>query len=312
MTFEKEDFKFPDEQDDVSIELDGELEIDIEDDTPEEDRGREPMPKQIVEDLEKDELESYDDTVKQRLKQLKKVWHDERRAKEQAYREHEEAITLARKLFEENKRMRETLTSGEQEYVTTVQNVAELELTNAKRELKEAFDAGDSDAIVEAQAKLNNAQLRLIRANNIKPTLQSEEYDVQHIQEKLQPKPQTNQPDSKAQDWASRNKWFGQDDEMTATALGIHKKLEKEGNIVIGSDEYYATLDKTMRKRFSDYFEPEEEKPAAKAKPTVVAPAKRSTSSNRITLRQSELQIAKRLGLTPEQYARQKQILETK
>ena len=307
MAFEQDEFKFPDEQDEVS----NEIEIEIEDDTPEEDRGRQPMPKEIVNDLENDELDNYDEGVKQKLKQLKKVWHDERRAKEQAFREQEEAVTLARQLFEENKRIKATLQTGEKEYASTIQDAAALEVAAAKRELKEAYDSGDSDALVEAQAKLNNAQLREIRAKNFKPSLQEDEYDVQQVQERLQPRQQIAQPDYKALAWKEKNPWFGQDPEMTSSALGLHQKLMSEG-VAVGSDEYYATLDKTMRKRFSEYFGESEERATPKAKPTVVAPAKRSTSSNRITLKQSEIQIAKRLGLTPEQYALSKRQLENK
>ena len=308
MAFEQDDFKFPDEQDQ---DTDLSIEIDIEDDTPEEDRGRQPMPKEIVNDLENDELDNYGEGVKQKLKQLKKVWHDERRAKEQAFREQEEAVTLARQLFEENKRIKATLQTGEKEYASTIQDAAALEVAVAKRELKEAYDSGDSDALVEAQAKLNNAQLREIRAKNFRPSLQEDEYDVQQVQERLQPRQQIAQPDYKALAWKEKNPWFGQDPEMTSSALGLHQKLMSEG-VAVGSDEYYATLDKTMRKRFSEYFGESEERATPKAKPTVVAPAKRSTSSNRITLKQSEIQIAKRLGLTPEQYAKSKQQLETR
>ena len=153
--------------------------------------------------------------------------------------------------------------------------------------------------------------LREIRAKNFKPSLQEDEYDVQQVQEKLQPRQQIAQPDYKALAWKEKNPWFGQDPEMTSSALGLHQKLMSEG-VAVGSDEYYATLDKTMRKRFSEYFGESEERATPKAKPTVVAPAKRSTSSNRITLKQSEIQIAKRLGLTPEQYALSKRQLENK
>ena len=92
---------------------------------------------------------------------------------------------------------------------------------------------------------------------------------------------------------------------MTSAALGLHTKLQKSG-VEVGSDEYYDALDKTMRKRFSEYFGESEEAPVQKAKrTTVVASATRSTSSNRVSLKQSQLQLAKKLGLTPEQYAKE-------
>ena len=298
-----EEYKFPDEQD-----VTPDIEIDIEEDTPEEDRGRQPMPKEIVQKLDSDddELAEYDETVKQKLKQLKKVWHDERREKEAALREHNEAIALARQLLEENQRIKGTLRTGEQEYVTTVQDAANLEMNAAKRAYKEAYESGDSDALTDAQQALTRAELKLIRANNLRPSLQGEDYDVQQLQARLQPRQQAaTGPDEKAVAWQKRNSWFGQDDEMTSAALGLHTKLQKSG-VEVGSDEYYDALDKTMRKRFSEFFGEPEEAPAQKAKrSTVVASATRSTSSNRVSLKQSQLQLAKKLGLTPEQYAKE-------
>ena len=299
-----EEYKFPDEQDAAP-----DIEIDIEEDTPEEDRGRQPMPKEIVQKLDSDddELAEYDETVKQKLKQLKKVWHDERREKEAALREHNEAVALARHLLDENQRIKSALSNGEKEYITTAQQAAKYELDSAKREYKDAYESGDSDSLVTAQEKLNFAQLKLIRASNLKETpLQQSKDDVQQLQARLQPRQQAAPgPDEKAVAWQKRNSWFGQDDEMTSAALGLHTKLQKSG-VEVGSDEYYDALDKTMRKRFSEYFGEPEEAPAQKAKrSTVVASATRSTSSNRVSLKQSQLQLAKKLGLTPEQYAKE-------
>jgi hypothetical protein len=305
MAFEKEEYRFPDEED-QSTDLD--IEIEVEDDTPEEDRGRQPMPKDIVDDLDKDELEEYDEGVKQKLKQLKKVWHDERRAKEQAFREQQEALDMAKRLLEENKKYRSALNTGEKEYIATAQSAAKMEFEAAKRSYKEAYEAGDTDALVEAQEALNLAQLRVLKAQGLKETaLQEEEDVVQHRREEYQPVQQpVVQPDRKAIAWQERNKWFGQDEEMTASALGLHQKLVNSG-IEVGSDEYYSTLDKTMRKRFSEYFGETKAKPS-----TVVAPASRSTSSNKIRLSQTQVQLAKKLGISPEAYAKEVLKLENR
>jgi len=300
---EYEEYKFPDEVEEST----SEIEIEIEDDTPEEDRGRQPMPKEIVDNLEQDELEEYDESVKQKLKQLKKVWHDERRAKEQLAREQEEALSVARRLYEENQKLRSAYVSGEREYISTAQSNAQMEMDAARRAYREAYESGDTDGLLAAQEKLNIAQLKVMRAENLKETpLQEPEDVVQQRREERPVQPQTVQPDRKAQAWQERNKWFGQDEEMTAAALGLHQKLVNSG-VEVGSDEYYSTLDKTMRTRFSEYFgEP-------KAKPrTVVAPATRSTSSNKIKLTQSQVQIAKKFGLTPEAYAKEVLKLENK
>lgn len=311
--FEVEEYKFPDE---VAQEAKAEsdIEIEIEDDTPEEDRGRTPMPKEIVQELEQDELESYDEGVKTKLKQMRKVWHDERREKEAALREHKEALTLAQRLLEENKRIKQILTEGEKEYVSAAQNAATLKLEAAKRAHKEAHEAGDSDRLADAAVALQQASFDLERAKNFKlPPLQAETTEVQT---------QPNQApiDPKLAAWRERNSWFGQDDEMTAAAYGLHRKLERSGTVPIGSDAYYDVLDKTMRKRFPEAFsqgeseEVEEVKPQpAKAKPsTVVAPAVRSTASNKVKLKASQVQLAKKFGLTPEQYARELVKLESR
>ena len=290
------------------------FELEIEDDTPEEDRGRQPLPKEVVEELEQDELEDYSEKVKTRLKQMKKVWHDERREKERALREQQEALAMAQKALEENKTLRNKLSEGEKSLVMTATSAAEIELEMAKRAYKEAYEAGDSDKLVDAQAKLNSVNFRLERLKGYKPPLQAPPIpDIN--QQRVQPQPP--QLDQKTAQWRSKNTWFGQDEEMTATALGLHQKLEKQyGASYIGTDEYWNTVDKTMRKRFPDYFGEDEEaetsdrggKPAQRTemKPAnVVAPVSRSTSAKRIVLKQSQLAIAKRLGLTPEQYAKE-------
>lgn len=305
--FEKTEFRFPDEieedtqKTDVSIEFDGvdDVKVEIEDDTPPEDRNREPMPRDIVEKLEKDELESYSDDVRTKFKQLKKVWHDERRAKEAAYREQSEALTAAQRLLEENKRIKAMLSTGKEEYIAAVKNSAELQLDAAKKAYREAYDTGDTDALIEAQERITRSTMQVDRVNNFRPEpLQEENYAVQQQQ-------QAPRPDNKALAWQQRNAWFGQDEEMTAAALGLHEKLKRSG-MSVGSDEYYSTLDKTMRRRFAENFdEPVREEPPSKKASTVVAPATRSTSSKKIRLSQTQAAFIKKLGITPEQYVRE-------
>lgn len=314
MTEEKKDdfeFEIEEEQVETPAAKEDEPELEVEDDTPEEDRGHSPMPKEIVEELEADELEDYSEKVKQRLKQMKKVWHDERREKERAMREQQEAIRLAQKALDENKKLKANLSKGEQTLVDTYKQAAELELNNAKRSYKEAYETGDPDAVVDAQEKLNTATYKYQQAQGFKPTpLQEDEVDVQQQSEQVN----VPQPDAKTAAWQERNTWFGTDQEMTALALGLHQKLERErGAEYIGTDEYWQTVDTTMRRRFPEYFGEDETtdgggKPVQRTekKPaTVVAPASRSRSSKKIVLKQSQLSIAKKLGLTPEQYARE-------
>jgi hypothetical protein len=302
------DYKFPDEiEDKVEIEVEGDdISIEIEDDTPERDRGREPLPKDIVEDLEKDELEDYSEKVKVRLKQMKKVWHDERRAKEAVDRERQEAIFAAQRLLDENKKLKAKLSSGEQVLVDSFKESTSRELEMAKREYREAYDAGDVERQIEAQEKIASAKIKADRLDNFKPApLQDENFDVQSQQELRQ----APRRDPKAVTWQERNTWFGQDEEMTSLALGLHEKLVKQNGLSYATtDEYYKRIDETMRKRFPENFEDQEEVKTVetRTKPsTVVAPATRSTSSKKVRLTNSQVALAKKLGLTPEQYVRE-------
>ena len=322
--FKDEEFKFPDE---VEIESKGipegkedDFELIIEDDTPPKDKGKEAIPKEMVEKLDAaDDEEELDEKAQAlRLKQYKKIYHDERRAKEAAFREQQEAITLAKKVMEENKKLREQYTAGEKTYLETAQSQADLQIQMAQRTYKEALESGDPDRIVEAQTALNDAGYKAQKVKDFKPsTLQSSENDVQ-IQQSEQQRPKI---DPKTQSWLDHNPWYGTKKAMSSYAVGIHEELLDEyGQTIVGTDQYFKRIDRTMREKFPEYFdtmedkaEPNEEvqKPAPKAKPsTVVAPATRSTASKQVKLKTSQQAIAKKLGLTPEQYARELMKLE--
>ena len=321
----KDDFKFPHEVDEeakgkpVDTEDDGGFEVEIEDDTPPEDRGRRPMKTQ-VEDVTEDELSEYDEKVQARIKKLGKGYHDERRAKEEALREREAAEKLTKQLWDQNRKLQEQVSLGSKAYIEQSKSSAELEFENAKKKYKEAYESGDSDAVVDAQAEVSRATLNLDKVQNMRP-LQVEENDVQ-IQQRSTNQPNVSQRDQR---WMQKNTWFGTDPEMTASALGLHQKLAKEhGANFVGSDDYYKRVDATMRRRFPEYFddaqsyeddapskkasEPayEDEPPRRATKPAnVVAPASRSTPPNRIRLKASEAAIARRLGVPLEEYAKQ-------
>ena len=321
--FEKEEFKFPDEAETKGkpLEAADEVEYIIEDDTPPEDKGQKPMPEEVVKKLEvadEDNEELDPKAQKERIKQYKKVWNDERRAKEAADRERQEAIALAQRVIEENKRLKAQYSAGEKTYIETVQSAADTTLTMAKREYKEALESGDSDRIVEAQTALNEATYKAQQAKEFKPSaLQEQENEVQIPQSQQQPK-----VDAKTQAWLDENPWYGSKKAMSNFAVGIHEELIDEyGPKVVGTDQYFKHIDKTMRKKFPEYFETVEEgsqaepepepQTAPKAKPsTVVAPATRSTSSKQVRLKTSQMALIKKLGLTPEVYAREQQKLE--
>jgi hypothetical protein len=321
--FEKDDFKFPDEIEETTAQEQPEeelLEIEVVDDVPEEDKiNSAPIPKDIVDEIEKDDLESYSKEAKQRLLQLKKIMHDERRAKETAIKDQQDALNLARSIIEENKRLKGKLSEGEKSLVSNVKQNISYELEKAKQEYKNAYDSGDSDRLVEAQEKLTEVKFKAQQLEQYKPeftedTLQNEESDV-----KMQSQPQ--RLDSKTQSWLDKNQWYGVDDDMSYLAHGIHRRLEREG-VPIGSDHYWSTIDTEVRKRFPEKFQDGEEtkdssntetKNSAKpSKPsTVVAPATRSTSPKRVKLSPRQIQLAKKLNLTPEQYALAQQKLES-
>jgi hypothetical protein len=294
----EDEYEFPDEK---KAEAAPEFEFEVEDDTPEKDRNRDAMPKELVDDLDKDELEEYSDSVKTKLKQFKKVWHDERREKEQAHREQQEALSYAQSMQAENQALKSRLSAGEKSFIDTYKGAAELEIGAAKRAYKEAYDMGDADQLVDAQEKLSDAQYKLQKAKEYVPTLQEPEIAVNRQAE-------VPKPDSRAMAWQERNTWFGKDEEMTSLALGLHQKLvTQHGQSYASTDEYWKKVDETMHRRFPENFE-EKTQPTNKPRTqqnTIVASASRSTSSKKVTLKQSELNIAKKLKLTPEQYYRE-------
>jgi len=297
--FEKEEYKFPDEIENLDIESSAnEIDIEIEDDTPEEDRGRVPADPEKVKalEVEVDELDKYSKDAKEKMIQMKRIWNDERRRAESAERERTAAIEAAQKLYEDNKRMRGMIESGQTEYVSAVKNSTEMQLDMAKKAYREAYDMGDSEKLLEAQEAITKATMALEKVNNFRVQLPQESYEPQREMSKVA------KPDDRVLQWQKANSWFGQDEEMTASALGLHEKLKNQG-VAIGSEEYYAKLDATMRKRFPESFEQEREDVPRKS--TVVAPATRSTAPKKVKLKTSQVALAKKLGLTPEQYVKE-------
>lgn len=285
---------------------DDDFDVDVVDDTPKADRGRKPS--DPPEEVTDEELEDYSDKVRKRIKHFSKGYHDERRAKEEALRAREELERVTQQLLEENKKLKTSSTKSQTALVAQAKKNAETQLTSAKTAYKTAYDSGDADAVLEAQEKLSDAKSKLDRLANIKvPTLQEDETPVQSAPEASTPAP-APQVDKRALDWKTDNPWFGSDDEMTSFALGLHNKLVKEG-ISPQESEYYEKINSRMRQVFPDQFEGDETEvevaPEPKRKAQVVAPATRSTAPKKVTLTRTQVQIAKRLGLTPQQYAKQ-------
>jgi uncharacterized protein (UPF0335 family) len=299
-----DEFKFPDEDNSEKNEkLDDEIIVEIEDDTPPEDRNKAPLPEKIKEELYNDELEDYSTKVKKKLLQMKKLAHDERREKEAALREQNQAVEFARKLMDENKKLKSNLSNSESNVIASVTRAVEMEMEAAKKAYREAYDSGDTDKVMEAQERLTAAALKADKVKNFKPATVQEEEIVIQPPSKVVNNPA---PDPSAVAWQQDNPWFGEDDEMTSLALGLHEKLRKEG-IRVSSQEYYNRINTTIRQRFPEKFaEPEEQEDRPSRKSSVVAPATRSTSAKRVKLTTGELELAKKFKLTPEQFAAEK------
>ena len=313
-----DDFKFPDEVEDKAEEIQQaeEIKIEVVDDTPPQDRNRAPMPKEIVKELEEDGLEEYSEKVQKRLSQMKKVWHDERREKEREAREKAEAIRYAQQILDENKQLKQKLGQGQKALLTEATRSATNDFSVAKDKLKAAYESGDAEQITAAQEALMDAKIRIKDFEKYKPALQETEDGVQPQQQVKQP---NSSVDPKAEAWREKNTWFGANKGMTAFALGLHEELLESG-VNPRSDEYYAAVNDNMKKRFPEYFEEEpiqntekEEKPAPRTKATnVVAPVTRSSAPKQVRLTPSQVALAKRLGITPEAYAKEVMKQETR
>ena len=303
---EKTEFECPDEKEDDlkkggTVEKADEPEIEVVDDTPEEDKYRTPMT-EAPQDPTEEELATYSESVKNRFKHFTKGYHEERRAKESAQREKDEAIRIAQAVFEENKRLKGSVNQGQAVLLEQAKRVVNSEIDEAKRKYKEAYEAGDSDKLLEAQEALTTAKIRADKVNNFKPApLQEQETPVQ-----IQPQTQQAAPvDEKLLAWQDKNQWFGSNKRMTSYALGLHEELVDNG-IRVGSEEYYRRIDTDIRERFPDQVgagESVDAKPQ-RTKSNVVSPATRSTAPQKIVLTQTQVNLAKRLGVPLELYAR--------
>lgn len=322
-----EPFKFPDadkqEEDNkaadkaaeellVSVEGDvDEPEVVVVDDTPPEDRGRKPLGKTADEIAPDSEVEEYSATVKKRIAELKHTYHDERRGKESAQRERDEAIRLAQSVYEENQRLKQHSANWQNAGQNAFKVAAAKELETAQRDLKAAYESGDSEAVVKATEALGDAKLKIAQAAAFRPAapLQPQRNAVQTPQQTQLPP-----PDNRSLDWQRSNKWFGTDEEMTAYALGLHQKLVNNGlDPAKDPDTYYERLNSRIREKFPEAFEnasAEEDsqlRRSGKATPaaTVVAPASRNSAPKKMVLTKSQEAIARSLGVPIKEYARQ-------
>jgi len=303
------EFKFPDETeidakggDKVEFEVepnDDDVKVEVVDDTPEEDRGRKPMVEQ-PDDVTEEELSKYKDVkLRDRLAHLSKARHEERRAKERAERELQEAVSIAQRILAENESLKSNAGNSQKLILDQAATVAAREMAEAKRAYKEAYEAGNSDALVDAQEAITAAKLKTDRIEIARQrALQETKNPVQNVP--TPPPPAREVPvDEKALRWKERNGWFNQDREMTGFALAVHERLVDEEGIDPRSDAYYERIDSRMREKFPEKFS------SNPKRSNVVAPATRSTAPKKVVLKQSQVSLAKRLGIPLDLYAKQ-------
>ena len=289
----------------VEPEAEDEFDIEIVDDTPVADRNRKPS--EPPSDVTEEELENYSKKVQNRLKHFSKSYHDERRAKEAAERERQELERLAQKLVDENKELKGNVAKNQEALLEQAKKNASSEIESAKQAYKVAYEEGNSEAVVDAQESLTSAKLKSERLNNFRiPALQEEESPVQDIEST---NTQEVYRDTRAEEWKANNSWFDTDPEMQSFALGVHQKLVNDG-VDPRSNEYYERIDVRMRQVFPDQFEEEVSKQTVKRSSNVVAPATRSTSPKKVRLSPTQVALSKRLGITPQEYAKQMAALE--
>jgi len=303
-----EPYKFPDEIEDTTVEVttdESDIEVEIVDDTPERDRGRKPLDREVSDPTD-EEIESYSDNVKKRIKDLTHARHDERRAKESLLREKQELERLAQHMMEENRKLKQTVNTGNEQYVASVKQIVDSEVDTARRALKEAQESFDNEAISAAQEALIDAKMKAEAVKNFRPnTLQVDEPVVQ-MRQQQETAPQV---DEKTLRWQAKNQWFGASgfEEHTSFALGLHQKLVNSG-LDPRSDEYFERIDSRMKSTFPDVFGGNEDRPTksgdgSRRPASVVAPATRSTGARKVQLSPTQVALAKKYGLTPQQYA---------
>jgi len=252
-----------------------------------------------------DELKQYSEGVQKRIAKLTKKWRE-------AERQKDEALTYAQRIIEDKKRAEDKLSKMEPSFLKTTEEGIKSGLESAKAKLAAAREAGDINAEVEAQSLISEyayKQAKFVEAKTAQEeALKRKETEVRTPEVNLnRQQAARGTPDPKAESWAEKNTWFGQDTAMTYTAFDLHKKLTEEEGFDPQSDEYYSEIDKRIRLEFPHKFANNEQK-VETAKPVqTVASAKRSTKTGRKTVRltPSQVAIAKKLGVPLEEYAKQ-------
>ena len=301
-----------------------EVQVEVVDDRPKEDR-RPPKVKTSTNQVE-EEIDGISDKVQKRIDKIKYDYHEERRAKEASDKLRDEAVGYAQKIQDENKRLSALINKGEEALLGQISAKASAELEQGKSEFKEAYEAGDTDKMLSANERILSAQVDAKSANEklnyYQKQTEAREQQMQQqqnvAQQPQQVQPQHSPPDPKAVDWLQKITWFGnkENKDMTGYAYGLHETLIQDEGIYPTSDQYYQEVDKRMRGKFPEFFGEEEisvgneevvETVISKKPSAVVAPATRNNGAipRKVQLTGTQVALARRLGLTPEQYAKQ-------
>ena len=280
------------EQAQLEMEMEADTEVEVE--SPEQETEN-------VEVVQEDQFEKAESSTQKRIDRLTKKMRE-------AQRREEEAINYAKQVQDEATKLKERFSALDSNYVTEYSNRVSTQMEQTEKELARAMELGDTAAVVEANKKMIALSAENERANQAKLAQERQQQQAQQQQAAPQqmqaaPQQQIKRPDPKAQDWASRNEWFGQDEAKTFAAFGIHKKLVEDEGFDPTSDEYYTELDR----RISDTFGGNA-KSASKRPAQTVAGVSRSnsgrSSGKKVRLTPSQVAIAKKLGVPLEEYAK--------
>ncbi len=266
----------------------------------EKDKKSEQVTEVKEEKKEDDEVTEYSKKVQTRINQITDRYRKEQRDKE-------EAVRLAKQLKDQNSKLETQIQNLDKGYISEYGTRIESQLASASEAYKKALEVNDTDAMVKASQAIAKVTIEQERHRIAKQ--RQEDQDVSRETIQTQPPVQTQaqpapEPDPKAKAWAEKNIWFGENDEMTALAFGVDKKLQQEG-FDLGSDEYYSELDKRIRKRFPEEFQEEKTSSVNRVAPAD-STASRSNSKGRRTVKltPSQVQMAKRLNVPLEEYAK--------
>ena len=280
------------QEDQIELDLEEEQETEVE---------LEAQPEQEVEASSEDQFEKAESNTQKRIDRLTKKMRE-------AERQREEALKYAQNVQAEAQTLKQRMDALDTSYVQEYSSRVETEMTTAEQELARAIEVGDTNGVVEAQRKITRLAIQNDRAEQAKAQQERQAQQARAQQEaqvhQPMPQQQPRRPDPKAEDWASRNEWFGTDEAMTYAAFGIHKKLVEGEGFDPQSDDYYTELDRRMQNEFPHKLRNGGSKRPAQTVASVSRTTSGRSSGKKVRLTPSQVAIAKKLGVPLEEYAK--------